>query len=105
MLYTQLGDTSNAKTYFTRSLTICNSMLDTMTKTNRDYVMLTTNKAIALIMLDDTPKANRILKTLYHNQPDNPSFVNGEKKYIESLMGKSKGDLVDMMNNLSKYSR
>ncbi len=39
MLYTQTGDTTNAKTYFTKALTICNSALDTMTKTNRDFVM------------------------------------------------------------------
>ena len=105
MLYTQLGDTTNAKTYFTKCLTICNSVLDTMTKANRDYVMLTTNRAIALIMLGDTAKANNILRSLYNEQPDNPSFDNVEKKYIQSLMGKSKSDLVDMMNNPDKYSR
>lgn len=105
MLYTRLGDTTNAKTYFTKGLTICNSVLDTMTKTNRDYVMLTTNQAIALIMLGDTAKANKILKILYNEQPDNPNFDNVEKKYIQSLMGKSKSDLVDMMNNPDKYSR
>lgn len=105
MLYTQLGDTTNAKTYFTKGLTICNSVLDTMTNTNRDYVMLTTNQAIALVMLGDTAKANKILKALYDNQPDDPNFDNVEKKYIQSQMGKSKSDLVDMMNNPEKYSR
>ncbi|MBS1987771.1 hypothetical protein JST56_02150 [Candidatus Dependentiae bacterium] len=105
MLYTQLGDTTNAETYFTKGLTICNLVLDTMTKANRDYVMLTTNQAIALIMLGDPAKANKILKALYDNQPDDPNFDNVEKKYIQSLIGKSKSDLVDMMNNPEKYSR
>lgn len=105
MLLTQLGDTATAKMYFTRGLTICNSVLDTMTTTNRDYVMLTTNQAIALIMLGNSAKAYKNLKTLYDNQPDDPSFDNVEKKYIRSLMGKSKSELVDMINNPDKYSR
>lgn len=105
MLHTQLGDTTNAKTYFTKGLTICNSVLDTMTKTNRDYVMLTTNQAIALIMLGDTAKANKILKTLYDNQPDGPDFDNIEKKYIQSLMSKSSKELIEQLSNPDKYSR
>src|SRR5690606_11824991 len=36
ILYVQIGDTANANTYFTKSLTICNSVLDTMTKAHRD---------------------------------------------------------------------
>ena len=90
MLYTQLGDTTNAETNFTKSLTICNSVLDTMTKTNRDYAMVTTNQAIALIMLGDTAKANKSLQVLYDTQPDDPEFDNVERKYIQLLMGKSK---------------
>jgi len=105
MLYLQLGDTANANTNFMKGLAICNSVLDTMTKANRDYLMLTTNQAIALIMLGDTAKADKILKTLYDYQPDDPNFDNVEKKYIQSLMGKSKSDLIDMMNNPEKYSR
>jgi len=105
MLYTQLGDTTNAKTYFTKGLTICNSVLDTMTKANRDYVMLITNQAIALIMLGDTPKANKILQVLYDNQPDYPDFDNDEKKYIQSLMNKSRKELIEQLNNPDKYSR
>jgi tetratricopeptide (TPR) repeat protein len=104
MLYEQLGDTASSKTYFKRSLAICNSVLDTMDKRNRNFVMLTTNQAINLIMLDDSAKANDILKTLYDNQPDDPKFDNVEKKYIQSLMGKSKSDLIDLMSNPEKYS-
>lgn len=105
MFYEQIGDTVYANSYFIKSLTICNAVLDTMKNKNRDFVMLTTNQAINLIMLNDTAKANNILKVLYDNQPDDPQFDNVEKKYIQSLMNKNKKDLVDTMNNLDKYSR
>ncbi|MBS0646473.1 MAG: tetratricopeptide repeat protein [Verrucomicrobia bacterium] len=105
MLYSQIGDATKAKTYFTKALTICNSVLDTMTKTNRDFVMLTTNKAITLIMLGDTTKANKILKVLYDNQPDDPDFGNVEKKYIQSLMNKNSKELIELLNRPDKYSR
>lgn len=105
ILYSQIGDTTNAKTYLTKSLTICNLVLDTMTKTNRDFVMLTTNQAIALIMLGDTAKANKILKVLNDNQPDDPDFDDVEKKYIQSLMNKSSKELIELLNRPNKYSR
>jgi tetratricopeptide (TPR) repeat protein len=105
MLLTQIGDTTNAKTYFIKGLTICNSVLDTMTKTNRDFVMFTTNQAIALIMLGDTTNANKILKVLYDDQPDAPDFDNVEKKYIQSIMNKSSKELIELLNNPEKYSR
>lgn len=99
MLYEELADTVSSTTYFTKSLTIINSLLDTMNRKNRDFVMLTTNQAINLIMLGDSAKANNILKTLYDSQPDDPEFDNFEKKYIQFLMGKSKGDLMELMRN------
>ena len=76
-----------------------------MAKTNRNYVMFSTNQAIALIMLGDTAKANKNLKILYDNQPDDPDFDNVEKKYIQSLMNKSKKELIELINNPEKYSR
>jgi uncharacterized protein HemY len=76
-----------------------------MNSKNRDFVMLKTNQAINLIMLNDTAKANKVLKNLYKSLPDDPEFDNVEKKYIQSLMNKSKRDLIDLMNNPDKYSR
>lgn len=105
MFYQQIGDTVSANNYFSKSLTICNAVLDTMNNKNRDFVMITTNQAINLIMLNDTAKANNILKLLYDNQPDDPQFDNVEKRYIQSLINKNKKDLVDTMNNPDKYSR
>jgi tetratricopeptide (TPR) repeat protein len=45
IFYEEIGDAESAKGYFNRSLKICNAVLDTMNTKNRDFVMLTTNKA------------------------------------------------------------
>lgn len=104
IFYEEIGDAESAKGYFNRSLKICNAVLDTMNTKNRDFVMLTTNKAINLIMLNDSAIANNILKVLNDNQPDDPKFENVEKKYIQSLMNKNKKDLLDLLNNPKKFS-
>jgi hypothetical protein len=79
ILHEKVGDTISSKYYFTKSLTICNSVLDTMKTSNRDDAMLVTNKAINLIMLGDSVHASNILNSLYKIQPDNPQFNNVEK--------------------------
>jgi tetratricopeptide (TPR) repeat protein len=99
MLYLKISDTTKAKLNFKKGLAICNSVLDTMTKTNRDYVMLTTNQAIALIMLGDTANANKILKVLYDNQQSDSDFDKSEKKYIQSLMNKNSKELVTLLGD------
>ena len=66
--------------------------------------MFTTNQAINLIMLNDSVRANNILKELYDNRPDDLKFENVEKKYIQSLMNKNKKDLLDLLNNPKKFS-
>jgi tetratricopeptide (TPR) repeat protein len=99
ILYENLGDTISSKTYFQKSLTICNIVLDTMNTKNRDYVMFTTNKAINLIMLGDSIRANKLLKYLYDTQPDDPEYNNVEKKYIQSLMNRNKTQLMDLSSN------
>ncbi|MDB5224341.1 MAG: hypothetical protein JWN83_3008 [Chitinophagaceae bacterium] len=104
-LYEIIGDTISSKSNFQKALTICNSVLDTMSTTNRDYVMLTTNKAINLIMLGDLIQANKILKNLYDTQPDDSAFDNVEKKYILSLMNKNKTQLMETISNPDKNSR
>ena len=67
-----------------------------MTKTNSDYFMFVTNKAINMIMLGDSANANNILQTLYDNQPDDSVFGNVDKKFISSFMHKSKTELSEM---------
>jgi tetratricopeptide (TPR) repeat protein len=94
----KIGNSDSSHKYFEKSLSICNSVLDTMNKKNKDYVMLMQNKAINLIMLDDSLKANILLKNLIDFMPDDPKFGNVEKEYIHSLMGKSK---IEMLNSFS----
>jgi len=95
-------DTISAARYFQKSLVICNTVLDTMSKTHRDYVMLVTNKAVNLVMLDERAQANKILKDLYDSQPDDPEYADLIKKEILSLMNKSKADLREGWMNPKK---
>jgi tetratricopeptide (TPR) repeat protein len=104
ILYEQIGDTISSKTYFEKSLTICNNVLDTMSNKNRDYEMLVSNKAINLIMLGQQEDANKILKALYDTRPDDPEYDNVTKKWIQSLMNKNKAELMDTFINPDKYS-
>ena len=89
ILYERIGDTISSKKYFEKSLTICNTVLDTMNKTNRDYEMLVGNEAVNLIMLDDEIKANELLKKLYDSQTDKAL-----KKMTLSMMNTSKKELL-----------
>ncbi len=102
MLYELIGDTISASQHFNKSLKIINVVLDTMNKNNKDFVMLTTNQAINLIMLEDSTKANMILKELYNAQPNDIEFGKVEKKYIQSLINKSKQELLYYLYNSDK---
>lgn len=92
--YERIGDTVSSKKCFQKSLEICDKVLDTMTKTNRDYVMFVIDKATNMVMLGDSVKANNILQTLYDNQPDDSVFDNVDKKFILSFMHKTKAELL-----------
>ena len=105
ILHEKYGDTISSKPYFTKSLRICNLVLDTMQTSNKNYPMFSTNKAINLIMLGDSVQANKILKDLYESQPDNPEFDNLEKKYTLSLMNKNKAQLIDLLTDQEKISQ
>lgn len=94
ILHERFGDSISSKIYFKKSLAICNGVLDTMKATNRDYLMFVTDKAINMIMLGDSAKANNILQTLYDNQPDDSAFDNVDKKFILSFMHKSKTEIL-----------
>ena len=98
ILYERVGDTASAKEYFRKSLTICNNVLDTISTKNRDFDMLVSNKAINLIMLDDSAEADKILKTLYGKQQDEEM-----KKMILSVMNKTKKELIEQFTD-DRYS-
>jgi tetratricopeptide (TPR) repeat protein len=97
-LLNKIGDTTSANLNFEKSLKICNSVLDTMHETNRDYVMFGMDKAVNLIMLGDSVEANKMLKIVYNKPPDDPTFGNVDKKYILSLMNKNRIQLIDFLN-------
>ena len=98
ILYERTGDSISAIPYFDKSLTICNDVLDTMSTQNREYEILVGNKAINLIMLGDTKKANDILKNLYDNQNHEEL-----KKMTLSLINKNKKELIEQFTS-DKYS-
>ena len=91
ILYERIGDTVSAKAYFTKSLAICSSVLDTMNFKNSDYEMLVSNKATNLIMLGNQEKANELLKKLYDSLTDKE-----HKKMTLSMMNKSKKQLLEL---------
>lgn len=92
ILYERIGDTVSSKQYFTKSLTICTTVLDTMSVTNTDYDMLLTNKAANLIMLGYQQQANGILKNLYDKQTDEELKMN-----TLLMMNKSKKQLLEFL--------
>jgi tetratricopeptide (TPR) repeat protein len=97
LLYEKIGDTVSSQKYFQQSLTICDSVLDTMHIKNRDYFMIASNKAINLVMLGDSTKANEILKKLYENLDDQEL-----KKMTILLMNKNKVELLKQLATSSE---
>lgn len=99
ILYEKMGDTISARKYFQKSMTILNSILDTMKVRDLSYEMLVSNKAINLIMLDDNKAGNDMLKTLADRQQE-PEV----KEMTMSFINKSKKELVEIMTS-SQYGR
>ena len=100
VLYRKIGDSIASKNYFEKSLSICNSVLDTIQIGNSNYFLFATNKAINLIMLDEKAEANKVLKAAYKNEKD--TLI---KKQIAIWMNRDKDTIVDMIINPEKYSR
>jgi len=96
--YMKIGDTASAKVYFQKSLDICNGVLDTISVENRNYVSLTINKALDIILLGDQRKGNEILKDLRNKQTDSTY-----SDYISSFMNKSSDELLEFSEG--KYGR
>jgi hypothetical protein len=90
VFYKKIGDTISSNAYFQKSLTICNSVLDTLNTNDRDHDMLIINKGIDIIILGDQVKGKQILKQLYDRQTDSTY-----KEYIASFMNKSKEQLLN----------
>jgi len=99
VLYEKIGDTISSKKYFQKSMTIINSVLDTMKARNLDYEVLLNDKALNLIMLDDYKGGNDMLKAFADRQQERDL-----KEMALSYMNKSKKEIVDMLTDM-QYSR
>lgn len=99
ILYEKVGDTVSSTKYFQKSLTIINSVLDTMKARDLDYEVLLSSKAVNLIMLDENKSGNELLKAIIDRQQE-PEL----KAMALSYLNKRKKELVDMLTD-SQYSR
>jgi tetratricopeptide (TPR) repeat protein len=95
--YEKMGDDISSQDYFKKSLSICDKVLDTMNIHDRDYNMLAENKAVNLIMLVQRANGNFVLKQVYQSETDSL-----EKKWIHSLMNKSKSEIIEMISHPEK---
>ena len=68
-----------------------------MNSDNKDYFLLTLNKAIDTIILGNKMKGDQILQELYNKQTDS-----GWKEYLTSFMNKNKEQLLNFTPN--KYN-
>lgn len=93
VLYAKIGDSSAAKKYFEKSLSILNPVLDSMKKNNDEYKMLITNKALNLIMINDTQELDNLLDHLDNN------FDTTLKKNILLMKEANKKELINKMVN------
>jgi hypothetical protein len=99
ILYEKVSDTIAAKKYFHHSLSILNSVLDTMDVRNLNHQMLVGNKAINLIMLGDNKTGNDLLKSILDGQKE-PEW----RELTLPFINKRKKELVEMMTT-SEYRR
>ena len=90
MLHVKTKDSAMANTYFKKSLSICNSVLDTMNESNKSYFILTMNKAIDIILLGDSTKGNHMLTQLYNKQNDD-----AYKQLLVPFLNKGKREIIE----------
>jgi len=100
LLYELTGDTVSAKKYFEKSLSICNSILDTMKSNNSSYEIVAGNKAINLKMLGKEEEADKFLEVLSERQTDTAL-----KQAVLLWVGKSKREILEEMSRDDQYSR
>jgi tetratricopeptide (TPR) repeat protein len=93
MLFDKTGDTLTARLYFEKTLAICNTVLDTMNRKNRDYDILRMNKGISLVMLGQQKTGNQILEHLYDGPTDIP------KELISTFINKSQSEILEQIFN------
>ncbi|MBS0645993.1 MAG: hypothetical protein JSR97_05330 [Verrucomicrobia bacterium] len=90
LLREKTGDSTGAKAFFEKSLTLSNQVLETMNPGNPDYEMVIGNKAMNLIMLNERSTAVQLLKDMYESQTGDEAKGN-----ILKLMNSSKRELIE----------
>jgi len=89
-LYYKIGNMDSVHNNYKTADDRYNDILDTMSKSNRDYKALLLNKAINLKLMGEQTKGESILKDLYEQET-----VKEYKELISSYMNKSKEEMLD----------
>jgi tetratricopeptide (TPR) repeat protein len=90
MICEKLSDTISSREYFTQAAIIYDNILDTMSKTNKNYDGYLMNKAVNLIFLEQQQKGNDILKQVYNDKRNE-----ADKELISMFINKSKQEIID----------
>ncbi|MBI1343281.1 MAG: hypothetical protein GC171_10135 [Terrimonas sp.] len=92
--YYRLGDTTSADNYFKKTLTLCDTVLDTMSKKNiTTYEVVVMSKGVSLIFLGHQEEGNKVLKQFYDNQTDTTYKV-----WTGAFMNKTKEDILKVLD-------
>ena len=92
--YYRLGDTTSATDYFKKTLTLCDTVLDTMsTKNKATYEVVIMNKGVSLIFLGRQEEGNKVLKQFYDSQTDSTY-----KMWTGAFMNKTKEEILKVLD-------
>ena len=90
LIYEQKHDTISSKKYFTDAIICYDKKLDTMSKSDKKYDMLLSNKAIDLIFIGEQEEGNKILKEIYDRHTDEDY-----REMVKPYMNKSKQEILN----------
>lgn len=88
------GDSVSANKFYSEASTRYNAILDTMSSSNKEFDILSMNKAINLVLIGQQQRGNEILIKLYKKQNDS-----NYKELIASFMNKSKKKIMELYTN------
>ena len=92
--YEWLGDTINARPYFTKAIALCNKILDTLNTTHiMNYSAYSIYKALATIFSGDEVSGNKLLWAVYKHDGEDPQTA------AFPYLNKSKNELLKIWLN------
>ena len=101
VLYEMSGDTISSRTYFEKSLVICNIISDTISARSNPPISINILKIQNLIFLNETLKANELAQALYTflvSQPDSSIDGNPEKALAHFYINRNKKGIAEFFN-------